>query len=108
MLELNFTLHTTDGHILDQTVRAQQPPRVGDVIRFDGAGFYQVVDVLWHINSGLPEPLDGPTPHALSRLTITACELNWQQHVGDTVAQWRRQKWKYAIFTGEDWHGTGC
>lgn len=96
MLELNYTLHTADGHILDQTVRAEQPPRVGDLIGIDGVRSYQVVDVLWHINTGLHGPLEGLAGHTKSRVTITACELNWHQHINDTIAQWRwRTRWQY-------------
>jgi hypothetical protein len=106
MLELNFTLHTTDGHILDQTIRAEQPPRVGEVIGVDGARSYQVVDVLWHINAGLQGALEGLPGRTLSRLTVTACELNWRQHISDTVEQWRRQNGQHAVPAAYDWRGT--
>lgn len=35
MLELNYTLRTTDGETLDEQVHAEHPPRVGELVAFD-------------------------------------------------------------------------
>lgn len=90
MLELNYTLHTIDGHILDQTVRAEQPPRVGDMIGFDESHSFLVIDVLWHLNHGLPGSLGKVAGTTQPRITITACELDWHWHLSSVLAEWRR------------------
>jgi hypothetical protein len=54
----------------------------GDLVTFDFNRSYQVVDVLWHANTG--------GKHTL--VTITACERDWHQHIRDVVDDYQQRQ----------------
>jgi hypothetical protein len=60
-------------------VQSQQVPRVGELIGFEPNRSYQVVDVLWHLNKA-----------GQDRVTVTACERDWHEHINDVMAEWRK------------------
>lgn len=78
MIDISYTLHCDDGEILYEEKQSEHVPRVGELVVFDHEHSYQVIDVLWH--------LIGTDGH---QVTITACELGWHKHIGETLAEWR-------------------
>ena len=81
MIDVNYTLYAADGDSDNVEVRTEHVPRVGELVAFDFTRSYQVVDVLWQVNDG---------KH--TSVAVTACELNWHEHIRDVVdAHGRRQ-----------------
>lgn len=76
MIDIMYTLRTTDGEFEDASVRAEHVPRVGELVTFDQRTSYQVVDVLWSTGNGQ------------QRAMITAYERDWHEHIGDVHRVW--------------------
>ncbi len=77
MIGINYTLHGEDGDLRYEQRLQQHVPRVGELVTFDSDHSYQVVDVLWHLD-------DEHEP----RVTATAHELGWHEHIRDVNAAW--------------------
>ncbi|MGH3871430.1 MAG: hypothetical protein ACRDSR_07950 [Pseudonocardiaceae bacterium] len=81
MIDINYTLNTLDCDILyEEKKRSEHVPRLGELISFDLHRSYQVVDVLWRLGNG------GRS------VGITACEVNWHQHIKDVTADWEQRR----------------
>jgi len=79
MIEVDYTLYGDDGGIEYQERSSQQVPRAGELIGFEPNRSYQVIDVLWHLNKA-----------GQDRVTVTACERDWHEHINDVMAEWRK------------------
>ncbi|TQM01622.1 hypothetical protein FB558_8515 [Pseudonocardia kunmingensis] len=76
MIDVSYTLRTTDGDILNEEMRTEHIPWINELITFDGRLSYQVIDVLWHLGPGSQS------------ITITAHELSWHQHIQHAAVAW--------------------
>lgn len=74
-----YTLHPSspDEDMQHHTVPSPHVPRVGELVAPDFHSSYEVVDVLWHLDTDEPS------------VTITAFEKDWHTHI-DEVTQERR------------------
>ena len=80
MIEVVYTLRTLDDDFIDETMRVEHVPRVGDLVTFNEDRSFQVADVLWHLHPGRP---------GTDRITITAVERPWHEHIEKVLDSWR-------------------
>lgn len=71
LVEILYTLRAQDGSFFEERVYAAQVPRVGELVAAGFNASYEVVDVLWHIDSG------NTGGH---RVGIHAFEKDWHEH----------------------------
>lgn len=77
MPNVNYTLHTDADDILHEEIaETSHVPRVGELVSVDYARSFEVIDVLWHVNTA-----DGTQ----DTITVTACERDWHQHIKDRL-----------------------
>lgn len=69
-------LHRRKGQVASDNVEVHSDhvPRVGELLAVDFTRSYQVVDVLRQVTDG---------KH--SSVAVTACELDWHEHIRDVV-----------------------
>jgi hypothetical protein len=72
LIHITYTLHTLHDVDHREDPQAQHVPRVGDLITFDFHASYEVVDVLWHLDS---------TGGSDQMVTVTAWEHDWHARI---------------------------